>query len=331
MGDFNASYLDQRNVRGGFAKDTVTINGRSIRNQKLGLIRSQTPGTGLLGLGLSEGVAAAEKYHTVVDNLVTEGHIERAAFSLFLNRSSSSSNVTGIILFGGIDTEKYMGNLATLPLVPGFKPGAGVVAYAVHTSGLALDKDNGQDLTFLLNEYVKPVWDNLGVEIAQKRAFIDCKYTEDEGRDVTVDVAFPNKMNNVPLRKLVVDTGNPGLLKLLGLKLEPPCIFGLQGTSANNSTGNRFVIVGSNVLRSAHVVYNATNKQVGIIQANVGSTSCNIVGLKAGTDSPAVTGANANQTNNQPRSEGNSAGDMVTRRCVWTVAIILSTVVFPDI
>lgn len=78
-------------------------------------------------------------------------------------------------------------------------------------------------------------------------------------------------------------------------------------------------------------MYDPTNKQVGIAQANVGSTSSNIVDLKAGTDSPAVTGVNANQTNNQPRSEGNSAGDMVTRRCVWTLAIILSTVVFPDI
>lgn len=82
-------------------------------------------------------------------------------------------------------------------------------------------------MTFLLDEYVKPVWDSLGVEIAQKRAFIDCKYAEDEGRNITVDVAFPNKMNNVPLRELVVNTGNLGLLKLLGLKLEPPCIFGL--------------------------------------------------------------------------------------------------------
>lgn len=85
-GDFNASYLDQRNVQGDFVNETVTINDQAIKNQKLGLARNPTPGSGLLGLGLSEGVAAAEEYPTVVDNLLSAGHIERAAFSLYLVR-----------------------------------------------------------------------------------------------------------------------------------------------------------------------------------------------------------------------------------------------------
>lgn len=76
--------MDQRNVRGDFVNETVTINGKSIKSQKLGLARNRTPGSGLLGLGLSEGVAAGEQYPTVVDNLVSEGYIERAAFSLYL-------------------------------------------------------------------------------------------------------------------------------------------------------------------------------------------------------------------------------------------------------
>lgn len=223
-------------------------------------------------------------------------------------------------------------------------------------SGLALDKangvridvkdgsdinvttvmDSGTDLTFLPDEYLKPIWQDLEVEFAQKRAFIDCKYAKDEGKNVTVDVKFPNKTINVPLRELVVDTGKPDLVKLLGLKLETPCIFGLQGTSVNNITNNSFGIVGSNILRSAYVVYDATNKQIGIAQANVGSSKSNIVDLKAGENFPHVSGVDEDEASSQPGGNGDnnggdgggSAGNMVTPRFIRTVAVIFATIGF---
>lgn len=260
------------------------------------------------------------------------------------NSSSSGPNVTGTLLFGGIDTEKYIGNLTTLPLVPGFKPGSGIVAYAVHMSGLGLNKgngvrldvndgkdinvttvlDSGTDLTFLPDEYLKPIWSDLDVEFAQKRAFIDCKYAGDDGENVTVDVSFPNKTINVPLRELVVDTGKPELLKLLGLQLETPCIFGLQGTSTSNITNNNFGIVGSNILRSAYVVYDATNKQVAIAQANTGSTKSNIVDLKAGKDFPTVSGVDEEENT----ADGDNAGHALTPQLVSTTVVIAFAVVF---
>ncbi|KAK2606029.1 hypothetical protein QQS21_003547 [Conoideocrella luteorostrata] len=351
QGSFNASYLDQRTVRGDFVNETITINGKSIQNQKMGLAREPTPGSGLLGLGLSAGVAAAQQYPTVVDNLVSSGHIKRAAFSLYLNTSRSNPNVTGTILFGGIDSEKYIGKLATLPLVPGFTPGSGIVAYAVHMSGLALRKsssdtikvkdgadinvttvlDSGTDLTFLPDEYIKPIWQNLDVEFAQKRAFIDCKHSED---NVTIGVSFPNKTINIPLRELVVHTGQAELLKLLGLKMETPCIFGLQGTSASNITNNNFGIVGSNVLRSAYVVYDATNKQVGIAQAHVGSDKSNVVDLNAGKEFPDLSGVADGDSSQEPNPtiqptsiptsrDGGSDANINAPRYVWAVGVAL--------
>lgn len=223
-------------------------------------------------------------------------------------------------------------------------------------SGLALDKaggerkeikdgrdinvttvlDSGTDLTFLPDEYLEPIWEDLEVEFAQKRAFIDCKYGKDEGKNVTVDLTFPNKTINVPLRELVVDTGEPELLKFLGLKLETPCIFGLQGTSVNNITNNSFGIVGSNVLRSAYVVYDATNRQIGIAQANVGSSKSKIVELKAGKDFPNVSGVDEDEASNQPDGNGGSdgggdkgsEGNVVMPRFIWTAAVIFVTIGF---
>ena len=45
--------------------------------------------------------------------MVKDGMIQSNAYSLWLNDLDAN---TGNILFGGIDTEKYMGSLQTLPI-----------------------------------------------------------------------------------------------------------------------------------------------------------------------------------------------------------------------
>ncbi|KAJ6440600.1 endoplasmic reticulum mannosyl-oligosaccharide 1,2-alpha-mannosidase [Purpureocillium lavendulum] len=314
---FNLSYLDQRSVRGDYFNDTIRINGKDVKQQRLGLPRNMIPGSGVMGLGLSSGVAADQTYPAIVDHMAAEGVIGRAAFSLYLNHSSASS---GVVIFGGIDTRKYIGNLATLPLVAGSKPGSGVQAYAVRMSGVTItdsdddkqDKkrandlnvtvvlDSGSTLTFLPDEYVEPIWKKFDVERFQNKAFIDCKHATSSD-DVSLKVAFPNKTITVPISELVVDFPQKDLLKILGLKLDDPCIFGIQGTSFNNITGNSFGIIGDTVLRSAYVLYDAANKQVGIAQANVASTESNIVDLEAGeTTIPDVSGVDGDDANERP-------------------------------
>ncbi|UNI15918.1 hypothetical protein JDV02_002402 [Purpureocillium takamizusanense] len=314
---FNISYLDQRSVRGDYFNDTVTINGKTINGQRLGLPRNTTPGSGVLGLGLSAGVAAEQQYPAIVEHMAAEGVIGRAAFSLYLNHSQAD---TGVILFGGIDTRKFIGKLATVPLVPGFKPGSGVQAYAVRMSGLNIGDpggdesndqtrnalnvtvvlDSGSTLTFLPDGYAEPIWKRFDVEIFQNKAFIDCKHATSND-DISVEISFPNKTIVVPIRELVVDFPQKNILKLLGLKLGDPCIFGIQGTSFSNITDSKFGIIGDTVLRSAYVLYDAENKQIGIAQANIASNDSDIVDLKSGDSTiPNVTGVSEEDANTTP-------------------------------
>ena len=54
-----------------------------------------------------------QTYPTVWDSLLSAGYIARRLFSLYLDDVSSS---TGSVLFGGIDTIKYPGELVSFPI-----------------------------------------------------------------------------------------------------------------------------------------------------------------------------------------------------------------------
>lgn len=77
-------YLDGRNVQGDYFNDTITINGKAIKKQQLGLALNSSRATGIMGLGFKANVAAAVKYPTVLDNMVSQGYIETPVFSLYL-------------------------------------------------------------------------------------------------------------------------------------------------------------------------------------------------------------------------------------------------------
>ena len=53
-------------------------------------------------------------YPNVLDTMVSEGKINSHAFSLYLNDISQS---TGNILFGGVDSARYTGDLVSVPMV----------------------------------------------------------------------------------------------------------------------------------------------------------------------------------------------------------------------
>lgn len=81
---FDIKYLDSTEISGDYFNDTVNLGSVSIKNQQLGLALQSVRPTGIMGLGLSANVATREKYKTIVDNLVDQGFIDRAAFSLYL-------------------------------------------------------------------------------------------------------------------------------------------------------------------------------------------------------------------------------------------------------
>jgi hypothetical protein len=85
---------------------------------QFGIGYSSTNPQGDLGIGYPTGESQVENegkavYNNIPAQMVAQGLINSNAYSLFLNDLNAS---TGNILFGGVDTARYNGPLATLPL-----------------------------------------------------------------------------------------------------------------------------------------------------------------------------------------------------------------------
>ncbi|OAQ85013.1 peptidase aspartic, active site protein [Purpureocillium lilacinum] len=342
-GAFNITYLDRRNIQGDYVNDTLTIHGKQIKNQQLGLaLRSIRP-TGIMGLGYSANVASNKTYPTVVDNMVAQGVIDTAVFSLYLNDADAKS---GTILFGGVDSQKYYGTLATLPLTNGLVYNASEPTpyYAVALRGLSVDGvklqdlqgvailDSGSSLTLLPKGPVKDIYDKFGViSIDQIPVpLVDCAYRGEKGKGVRFSFKFDNKTIRVPVDEMVLDYFpedaqrilKGDALKALFGSWKSVCVFGIASAYDYGVKSDNWALLGDPFLRSAYVVYDMANRQVGLAQANVNNDKSNVVEIKKGAKSlPDVAGV----------AEPSAAGQLSPRHGVATagllvaVAAILST------
>ncbi|VUC30330.1 unnamed protein product [Clonostachys rosea] len=325
---FDIKYLDSTEISGDYFNDTVHIGSVSINNQQLGLALQSVRPTGIMGLGLSANVASRNKYNTIMDNLVAQGFIGRAAFSLYLNDLESDS---GTILFGAIDQKKFIGNLTVLPLASQ-TVGGQVTSFNVKLLGFDLLNPDGQNILDLSNlntntvldsgstisllpdKQVQQIWKQFGVVSIKGilSPFVDCAYRGSRGEGYVFEFRFNGKTIQVPMHEMVIDAyadmqeafQSPSLSKYFS-SWDSVCIFGIAST-ANFNVPSGFTLLGASFLRSAYVVYDLTNEQLAIGQANLNSTDSDIVEIKSGIAVPSVTGV-ASQTSNALPTRTSSA------------------------
>lgn len=103
-------------AKGSWGKDHVSLSsGINIPEQHFAVAtESSESAVGVLGIGPRQSEVIIEKYDNLPRNLVKHGHISRNIYSIYLNDVISNS---GCILFGGIDQEKYEGQLHTVPML----------------------------------------------------------------------------------------------------------------------------------------------------------------------------------------------------------------------
>ncbi|KAF4454808.1 hypothetical protein F53441_2750 [Fusarium austroafricanum] len=315
---FDIAYLDTRKISGDYFDDTVTIDGKSIKQQRLGMATKSVRPTGIMGLGFSSNVASVVSngtYPTIVDNMVSQGLIDRAAFSLWLNDLDSEQ---GTILFGGIDTKKFYGKLATLSLLPdsGAKnithfrvPLEGLEAKApkgkdeVKLGSLKKDTtailDSGATVCLLPETQAEAIYKAFGVLSVKEVSmpFVDCAYAGNKGKGYTLDFKFDGKTISVPLSEMVINAFpdkqeifNDPLVSSYFDKWDSVCMFGISPGSQYGMQSS-MALLGDTFLRSAYVVYDLANEQVGIAEAVHNANDSSIVELKKkDTKLPDVSG-----------------------------------------
>ncbi|KAM9912717.1 hypothetical protein OXX69_002309 [Metschnikowia pulcherrima] len=122
---FQIEYLDGVSVDGFYYKDDFRLNPDGFALPGLQFCRANIDDIGVLGIGDRNQQVSRKPYDNLPWALQKAGLIPKASYSLFLGPSHQS----GTIIFGGIDTEKYLGKLETY-------------AISRHSGGLAIDLES---------------------------------------------------------------------------------------------------------------------------------------------------------------------------------------------
>jgi hypothetical protein len=252
---------------------------------------------GIMGIGYNfseasnDGTTAGFIYPSIIDSIVNQGLINTRAYSLCLGDVQES---TGSIVFGGLDSKKYYGNLASLPNIPGrLLNGTTEYAFpAVPMSQFSMTTKAGATTSFadhFLQDYpvvldsgstVSLLDPLLGQELLTAIGgvydyqttgllFVDCALRNTVS---TFNFAFggtptaPKVTIKVPISELVHDlTGLyaiPAGVPLPRLSFENACAFGIMFNL--DSPPPSTTILGDTFLRSAYVVYDLQNNLTGM-------------------------------------------------------------------
>lgn len=317
-GYFNISY-DSANTGevGLYFNDTLRVAGVELPEFTVGLAVDDSIGQGILGVGYAslESIAYNSDFEyefpTIIDALVSQGNIERHAFSLYLNDVEADS---GSILFGGIDTAKYSGDLVALPIQLDTLVGITDRYLVTLTSVSFVDAngketllsdpdlaaaallDSGTPIMDLPPNIASQLFNGLGAFIvdAQQDTLIPCSYANSNAK-LRFGFGGPDgAVIDVPMSELIFkgiydsdvrfDDGTPA------------CELGIKST-ASNVDGS--LILGDTFLRSAYVVYDLENQMIAMAPAKYTDDS-DVSVIPSGTSIPGVSKTGTITATNAP-------------------------------
>jgi hypothetical protein len=295
--NFDISYVDGNGASGDYNTDTLGISGLTLDTFQFGTGEDSTLAQGVLGIGYTLNEVQVNRfgqnsYPNLPVALKNANHIAATAYSIWLNDLQAS---TGEILFGGVDSDKYTGDLLTMPIlqVNGLYQTIAVALTGISINGtstgssdlpLGVLLDTGSTLSYLPNDMLTPILNDVNAVWSDQfgAAFAACSLAN---TDRSLSFNFSGAVINVPYNELLLPvTTQPGT----GPRLqngEEACYFGI---SESNSS---VAILGDTFLRSAYVVYDLENNAVSMANTAFNATSSNIREISSG--SSGVPGATA--------------------------------------
>lgn len=288
--------MDRSYAKGDYFRDTFTIANASVANLTMGLGLDTTIAYGLLGIGYSLNEAIIDKedaisaeYLNLPALMMHEGLIVTNAYSLWLNDLDAS---TGSILFGGVDTQKYVGNLTRVPvirnaitdqydsLIVGLRSisavsSSGVDRLTSEQDPIKVVLDSGTTLSYLPTDIAQQMWTETGATYVAPMgmALIPCNMERSTGYFTFNFGGEGGPSIRVDMNELVlglVVSGPAPTFSSGQYAGQEACEFGVQNTTGTNLLGDTF-------LRSAYVVYDLSNNEIGLAQTDFNATESNIV------------------------------------------------------
>jgi hypothetical protein len=279
---------------GEYITDVLNIGSTKLTNMTMASATElRSPAVGIMGIGyragesISASIAAGDGgqlYPNVIDVLKDQGHINQLAYSLWLNDLDS---LTGSILFGGVDTAKYHGDLIAVPVQLDSQSDA-LTSFTVAWTGLAFTScgktldlspsaavpailDSGTTDLLLPDEIANQVFNGLGVITDVNYGnLIKCSVLDDAG---TFSFTFGGQGGptvNVSLSEFGFPLTNQDGTPATFSDGAPACQLGIQ------AAGQDPILFGDTFLRSAYVVYDLQDNSIGLAQTKFNATDSNI-------------------------------------------------------
>ena len=222
--EFYIQYADGSEADGDYVTDVFRIGDVEIDELQFGVGYLSTSPNGIMGIGYSlneiQVVLNQENpYPNIPIRLLEEGHINSLSYSIWLNDLDAS---TGSILFGGTDTEKYEGQLSTLPVLSEDNI---VAEFIIALTGIGINGeenvlydggdddfipvllDTGASLTYLPNDIVEALYDRYDVDPTNPlEPLVDCDLANS---DDTIDFTFTGPTISVPMNEMILNLGLP--------------------------------------------------------------------------------------------------------------------------
>ena len=190
---------------------------------QFGIGYQSTSADGILGIGYvadeaQVNAANLNSYPNLPQAMANAGLINSNAYSLWLDDLEAS---TGSIIFGGVDTDKYIGHLQTLPIQREFNEYAELIitlsSMRIVNGGrnqslntelpTAVILDSGSSLTYLPNDLASAIYTALDVQYSQQNgaAFTNCDLANE---NVTLDFTFTSPTISIPISELVLSVSS---------------------------------------------------------------------------------------------------------------------------
>ncbi|KAF2755704.1 acid protease [Pseudovirgaria hyperparasitica] len=290
--DFNISYVDGSGATGDYAKETFKFGGATVDGLQFGIGYTSSSPEGILGIGYTtnevqvQRVQGGQPYPNLPQALVDNGMINSNAYSLWLNDLDASM---GSILFGGVDTRKYNGELQTLPVIA--ESNGKYAEFIIALTGMGQNGqngsifsdqtvpvllDSGSTLMYLPDEVADALFTSMNAQYNSRAgvASIDCSAADSTD---TLDFTFSGPTISVPMNELVI-------VASVSRRGVESCILGIA------PSGGSTAVLGDTFLRSAYVVYDLQGNTISLAQTAFNSTESNVLEINSSGDIPNATG-----------------------------------------
>lgn len=328
---FAISYGDGSNASGDWVKDTLKFGGASVPQFVFAAASQVSSQQQVFGIGYKGNEAShfsgeqqgqTFEYDNFPLRLAQDGIINTPAYSLYLDGLNADS---GSVLFGGVDTSKFSGDLAILKTLTDEGDSSPREFYVtldsvdVSVNGKstnALDKtrhvllDSGTTLTYVPTETYQTLLNALGLLDDENYGAGTTKEVIDKlkAEKAVISYKFQGKKIEVPIDELFIlatDRDNNQVWTTQNGKTEKFYTF----LVADGGDADLFdpattigYIFGDSFLRSAYVVYDIGQDVVALAQADYTKTSGGIQPIKKGSDGipSAVSATGATWSVNEP-------------------------------